>query len=501
MQSNWLDIISNFSHRVSNQVIILSCLTLLCVGLSGSTLPSLLDRIQDKGTLIVVSRNGPTTYYQGVDGYTGFEYELLRGFAEYLGVELKMVEQEDLGLLFRAITHRQAHMASASLAITEKRSEIVDFTNPYFHVSQQVIYRSGTPKPESVEDLVGKDILVIGNSSHAERLRRLKRQYPDLVWQERQDIEMLDLLEMVHNEKVSYAVVNSNALAMNASVYPKALAAFDISDRQPLAWALPKSYDDSLRQAANDYLAEIESDGRLAEITDTFYGHLGQIDYSGALLFAKRLKSRFPKWKEPIKNAAEKYELDWQLLAALSYQESHWNPRAKSPTGVRGFMMLTRNTAKEMGVKSRLDPLESIEGGAKYFRKMYDRLSDDIVEPDRTWLALSAYNIGFLHLQDARKITQDQGANPNLWSDVKERLPLLTKRQYYKKARYGFARGHEAVSYVNNIRNFYNVIAWKEQERTKNEALAAELSPGNSLPGYETVISSALEELEDINAL
>ncbi|HEY7773052.1 MAG TPA: membrane-bound lytic murein transglycosylase MltF [Marinagarivorans sp.] len=497
----WVKTLSEISHRVCNHVLVVACVFCLCSLLTGSRLPNLLDRIQDEGVLVVASRNGPTTYYQGTDGYTGFDYELLRGFAAYLGVALKIVEEEDLGHIFHAIAKREVHMGAAGLTATEKRAEIVDFSVPYLHVTQQVIYRSNSPKPESIQDLIGADILVIGNSSHAERLRELKREHPDLVWNERQDIEMLDLLEMVHNQKVTYAIVDSNALEINSSVYPRALAAFDITEPQPLAWALPKITDSSLRQAADDYLAQLEESGELAEITESFYGHVGHINYSGALVFTKRLEKRFPKWRERIEAAGKETNLDWQLLAAIGYQESHWNPRAKSPTGVRGFMMLTLNTAKEMGVTNRLDANQSIIGGARYFRKMYDRLSDDIVEPDRTWLALAAYNIGFLHLQDARKITQDQGGNPNLWSDVRERLPLLTKRQYYKQTRYGYARGHEAVHYVNNIRNFYNVIEWKEQERIKQEAIAAEEQADKKKLGYESIISSAIEELEAINAM
>ena len=498
---SWIKTLSIISHRVCNHVLVVACVFCLCSLLTGSRLPTLLDRIQKEGVLTVASRNGPTTYYQGIDGYTGFDYELLRGFAEYLDVKLEIVEEEDLGHIFNAIAARDVHMGAAGLTVTDKRRQVVDFSQPYLHVTQQVIYRSNSPKPESIEDLIGEDILVIGNSSHAERLRELKREHPDLVWNERQDIEMLDLLEMVHNKKITYAVVDSNALEMNSSVYPRALAAFDITEPEPLAWALPKITDHSLQQATNHYLTQLEHSGELAEITESFYGHVGHINYSGALVFTKRLRTRLPKWREKIEAAAKETNLDWQLLAALSYQESHWNPRAKSPTGVRGFMMLTLNTAREMGVKSRLDPDQSINGGARYFRKMYDRLSDDIVEPDRTWLALAAYNIGFLHLQDARKITQDQGGNPNLWSDIRERLPLLTKRQYYKQTRYGYARGHEAVSYVNNIRNFYNVIAWKEQERAKQEALAAEENAADKPLGYESIISSALEELEVINAM
>lgn len=492
--NSWLHTLSECSRLLSNYFLVACCVIGVCLPIRESQQPSLLERIKASGTLVVASRNGPTTYYQGADGYTGFDYQLLRGFADELGVNLDIVEVEDLGAIFTAIGKRKAHMAAAGLTITEKRNELVNFSEPYLEVTQQVIYRAGSAKPNSVSDLVGQDILVIGNSSHAERLRLLKREHPDLTWREQHDIEMLDLLEMVHNQKITYAIVDSNALKINSSVYPQALAAFDITEPEPLAWALPKTTDTSLEQVANRYLQQLKESGRLAEITESFYGHVGHIDYSGALVFTKRLRTRLPKWKDHLLQAAEDFQLDWQLLAAIGYQESHWDPEAVSPTGVRGFMMLTRNTAKEMGVENRSNPIESIKGGAKYFRTMYDRLSAEITEPDRTWFALAAYNIGFFHLEDARKITQDQGGNPNTWADVRDRLPLLTKRQHYKNTRYGYARGHEAVSYVNNIRNFYNVIAWKEQERSKREALAE--TPTESTEEYESIISSALEELD-----
>lgn len=496
----WVKRLSNISYTVSRHCLVAAWLCALSIPLTGSYRPSLLERIINDGALTVASRNGPTTYYQNKDGYDGFDYTLVKGFAKSLGVKLEIVEIGDLGHIFQAIARRKVHMGAAGLTVTPKRSQLVDFSYPYLQVTQQVIYRTNSKKPENITNLIGQDILIIGDSSHAERMRQLKRKHPDLVWREEHDAEMLDLMEMVHNEKVPFAVVDSNALEMNHSVYPRAIAAFDITQPEPLAWALPKTPDKSLMNAANAYLQKIETSGRLAEITESFYGHVGHIDYSGALVFTKRLRTRLPKWRELIERAAEKYDLDWQLLAALSYQESHWNPKAKSPTGVRGFMMLTLNTAKELGVKSRLNAEQSIDGGARYFRKMYDRLSDDITEPDRTWLALASYNIGFSHLQDARKITQDQGGNPNLWSDIRERLPLLTKRQFYKKTRYGYARGHEAVSYVNNIRNFYNVIAWKEQENSEKKTSIATKDPKAS-PEYESIISSALEELGDINAL
>jgi len=322
-----------------------------------------------------------------------------------------------------------------------------------------------------VEDLIGKKILVIANSSHTENLKNLKRQHPKLRWEERNDMEMLDLMEMVHNGKIDYTIIDSNSYEINSPLYPKALVAFDISKPEYLAWAFPKQKDSSLFNEAQKFFSEIKGNGAIDETMDTFYGHLGEINYSGALLFAHRLESRLPKWEKSLKAAAEKQNLDWQLLAALSYQESHWNPKAKSPTGVRGFMMLTRDTAKDMGIKNRLDPEQSIKGGSKYFKSIHKRIPDRIQEPDRTWLALAAYNVGMGHLEDARILTEHHGANPDSWTEVMEYLPLLAKRKYYKHTAHGYARGWEAVDYVQNIRNFHTIIAWNEVESIRLEQI------------------------------
>lgn len=476
--------------RLAKQIKFLTLTAAVATPLVGSRMANTLEQIQAHGELVVISRNGPTTYYEGSDGYTGFEYTLLSGFAKDLGVELKIIEQENLDRMIDT-AGVEGHFAAAGLSITPKRSRHVEFTRPYLSVTQQLIYHTHEDRPKSVEDLIGKQILVIGGSSHAERLRELQKDHPTLEWEERHDIEMLDLLEMVHNQKVQYAVVDSNALQLNTALYPKAKVAFDISEPESLAWAFPKSADSSLIEAANLYLDKVEASGKLTEIKDTFYGHLGEIDYSDALVFSRRMESRLPKWSTHLQEAADKNDLDWLLLAALSYQESHWNPKAKSPTGVRGFMMLTRKTAKEVGVKNRLDPYASIRGGSEYFRKLIDRIPQTVTGPDRIWFALAAYNVGYGHLRDARKLAQQHGANPNIWGDVMEYLPLLSKRQYYKHTQHGFARGQEAVSYVQNIRNFYGILAWNQvqQERQTEVALNESTDEGSE---FNSIISEVV---------
>jgi membrane-bound lytic murein transglycosylase F len=172
-----------------------------------------------------------------------------------------------------------------------------------------------------------------------------------------------------------------------------------------------------------------------------------------------------------FRQTAEKYNLDWHLIAAIAYQESHWNPRAKSPTGVRGLMMLTLDTAKEMGVTNRLDPAQSLEGGVAYFLKLKARLPERIQDPDRSLFALAAYNVGFGHLEDARILTVRNNKNPDLWVDVREHLPLLSKKKYYTTLKRGYARGNEPVIYVDNIqyyRSYLQLNSVSQQSNHKN---------------------------------
>lgn len=449
-----------------------TCFGLMIVGasalLSGSKLPTTLERVHALGELRVISRNGPTTYYEGPHGQTGFEYLLLKQFANELGVELVIEDQEALDTMLHKVRSGQTHFAAAGLSITDRRRRLVRFNTPYMTIRQQVLYNSRAPKPTSVQDLVGKEILVIANSSHAERLRDLQQHYPALSWREAESIEMIDLLEKVHSGEVDYAIVDSNAYTLNRHTFPRARVAFDLGAPQELAWAFPKSQDESLYRAAENFLERIKSDGTLAAISERFYDHIDEVTTGGALLFSYRLEKRLPQWEPLLQDAAQEFGLDWRLLAAISYQESHWNPDARSRTGVRGLMMLTMAAASDVGINNRVDPAQSIYGGAKYFRNLYDRLPERIKGEDRTWLALAAYNVGMGHLEDARKITQSLGGNPDRWVDVREHLPLLAKRSYYKYTRHGYARGWEPVTYVRNIRNFYSIIAWHE-ERTQRQ--------------------------------
>ena len=158
--------------------------------------------------------------------------------------------------------------------------------------------------------------------------------------------------------------------------------------------------------------------------------------------------------------------IDWRLLAAIAYQESHWDPNAVSPTGVRGMMMLTEHTAETMEVEDRHDARSSILGGAHYFVRTRRKVPERIAEPDRSWLTVAAYNLGYGHVEDARILTQRQGGDPDRWNQVRQRLPLLSDKEWYERVQRGFAPGQTAVSYVDNVRRYYEILMWLDSRET-----------------------------------
>ena len=228
---------------------------------------------------------------------------------------------------------------------------------------------------------------------------------------------------------------------------------------------------DDILASLIEFFGVVHHDGTLLALDDKYYGHIEKFNYVETRTFIKAVETTLPKYQALFEKYAQ--ELDWRLLAAISYQESHWNPTARSYTGVRGMMMLTLATAKQMGIKSRLDTEQSIRGGAKYFKRMIAMMPDRIPSPDRIWFALASYNVGFGHLNDARIITQRQGGDPDRWVEVKKRLPLLQQKKYYKNTKHGYARGEEPVHYVDNIRRFYDTLAWLD-DKAKEQVLALE---------------------------
>lgn len=420
---------------------------------------TLLEKVQDSGELRVLTRNAATTYYIGPHGPTGPEYELVKAFADYLGVRARFVVEDNLQDILDQIAAGEAHLAAAGLTVTDERKKLVRFTPSYQKITQQVVYRTGEKRPRAVKDLIGKNLEVLANSSHAERLAEYKQDFPGLSWVESEDSGSSELLTLVAEQVIDYTVADSNEIALVRRFHPNVRVAFTLSSPQELAWAMPQDHDDSLYQAAVDFFKKMKKDGELKRLLARHYDHVRNYDYAGTPTYLRHIERRLPNYQTLFQEAAAKNDLDWRLVAAVGYQESHWNPLAVSPTGVRGLMMLTRVTAAQLGIKKRTDAAESIQGGARYLRILFDQFAD-VPEPDRTWLALAAYNVGYGHVKDAQEITAQRGGDPEAWTDVKKSLPLLSKHKWHSKTKHGYARGTEPVRYVENIRSYYDILRW-----------------------------------------
>ncbi|CEG50709.1 membrane-bound lytic murein transglycosylase MltF [Stutzerimonas kunmingensis] len=453
--------------------------------------PSELERIQEEGVLRVITRNSPSTYFQDRNGEAGFEYELAKRFASNLGVELQIETADNIEDIFNRLNRPGGPaLAAAGLVASEGRQELARFTRSYLDVTTQVVYRSGQRRPTSPKDLIGKRILVLKGSSQAEKLATLQAEYPDLRYEESDAVEVVDLLRMVDEGQIDLTLVESNEMSMNQVYFTNIRAGFDVGEQNSLAWVVAKGEDDSLLKAANSFLEQAQENGTLQRLRERYYGHVDVLGYVGAYAFAKHLQQRLPRYEKAFRETARKHGIDWRLLAAIGYQESHWQPEATSKTGVRGLMMLTLRTANAMGVTNRLDPVQSIQGGGKYLVKVHASLPESVQEPDRTWFALAAYNVGGGHLEDARKLAEAEGLDPNKWLDVKQMLPRLAQKQWYSKTRYGYARGGEPVHFVANIRRYYDILTWVTQPQMEGQQLAkSELH----IPGVYT--TDLMEEL------
>jgi membrane-bound lytic murein transglycosylase F len=321
-------------------------------------------------------------------------------------------------------------------------------------VSEYLVCHRDTPFVKEIEELREREIVIPAETSYADTLYK---EYPDVDWNPAENLLTPALLEKVRNREIECTVSDSTIFDINRRYYPEISAKFTLHKGSQLAWMYPKN-NPRLDSAIRRWFTEYQESGAHAQDSEKYYGHIEVFDYVDIQKFKRRIDKRLPKYKDWFIQAAEENGIRPALLAAQSYQESHWNPKAKSPTGVRGIMMLTQPVAKSLGVTSRLDAKQNIFAGAKYHAKMKNMFDENVTEPDRTWMALAAYNVGRGHFRDAQGLARKLGKSPYHWIDMKEVLPLLAEKEYYKDLRYGYARGNEPVQYVTRIRDYDDIL-------------------------------------------
>jgi membrane-bound lytic murein transglycosylase F len=423
-----------------------------------SRMPGTLEQVKRLGVLKVVTRNSPLAYYEGAAGPEGPEYELARGFADRLGVRLEISVARTATAALAAVARNRAQLAAAGLVVRDEPGR-VRYGPVFQHIDQYVIYRVGDPLPKSPADLVGRRVSVLRNSTHAASLRRVAASVPGLEWKELRRGDALDLLALVAEGKADVTVADSTEFSLGRHFHPDLRPAFKLAESEAVAWAFG-SHADGLVGQVEAYFDDIGADGRLAGILERNRRSLVRYDRVDASNFVTGVRERLPRYQAWFQAAAAEAGMDWRLLAAIGYQESRWDETAVSPTGVQGVMMLTAETALRVGIRNRADPRESITGGARYYRLVERTIPKRIPEPDRTWLTLAAYNVGYGHLEDARVLTQRRGKDPDHWPDVRENLPLLAQERYFTTLKRGYARGWEPVGFVRNVQTYAELLRW-----------------------------------------
>jgi len=480
--------LSPFAHRaqlVSGFVAACTILAYLIIspGIEERALTTL-EKIQKRGHLKVLTLNSATTYYQDSEGSNGFEYHLANWFAESIGVEARFVAVPGFNDIYPELMFGSGDIAAAGLSENESRySRSVVYGPSYHEVKNQVLYRKFTAeRPRKPGDLIGGTLKVISGTAHVKQLQDLRIAYPDLAWIEVDDIASEELIEQVGSGETDFFLTDSHEIALQRRYFPELRIAFEVGTPRKLRWAYNVSDDDSLGNAIEAFFTDINKDGRLQQLLHRHYSHVESFNYSDVQTFTQRIETHLPLYEALFRKEADAVGMDWRLLASIGYQESLWKANARSPTGVRGLMMLTMGTARQMGVDNRLDPAQSIYGGAKYFKRVLKKIPERIADPDRTWFALAAYNVGFGHLEDARIITQTLGGNPDRWIDVKKNLPLLARKKWYKATKYGYARGWEPVKYVENIRQYYDYLVSFDNRTLRENNAPKQLPEAAPLP-------------------
>lgn len=389
------------------------------------------------------------------DGMDGYSRDLAALFAESLDVEIRYVIAPDYPSLLEMVRERKVHFAAAVSA--QYGDPRLRYTPPLRETRQIVVQHASALPVDAPDKLSGREIAVLPGARQIEALKSLKVVPPPTVV-EHAGIDELELLSAVARRRHDLAATDDLHFAVAMNYHPDLAEAQELPGKLAYVWAFDAA-SEALHERATRFIEAIRADGTLRRLDDRYFGHIRRLDTNDIESFLEHIRTRLPEYRHHFQEAQEITGIDWRLLAALAYQESQWDPLATSPTGVRGMMMLTGDTADRLKVTNRLDARQSIRAGAKYLAMLMDDLPDGVRHPDRLWLALAAYNLGMGHLNGARVFAPGLKRDPDLWVDMKQVLPLMARPEYYTRLKSGRARGGEAVILVENIRNYYDVLS------------------------------------------
>lgn len=412
-------------------------------------------------SLSVIVLPGPTTWFKGPAGTpAGIDHDLLTRFAAERGLALKVSFADDAGSLMEGVAKGDAQIGAGGLL----RGDGAAWTRGYKGTDLVVVYNSDRDRPKDWASLDGAAVAYRAHTGIGSALDDVIAAHPQILWKPVELASSDALIGEVSDGAIDYAVVPATDAAAAKNVHLDFDVAFATRPKLQFAWITAPG-ERALRDSLDAFLARAQNDGVLARIVERYHAVTGELARLDAGVFQDRIRGSLDRWRRTFEEAQAQSGIEWRLLAAIAYQESQWDPLATSETGVRGLMQLTADTAKRLGVVDRLDPRNTTLAAARYLADLKDRLPARITEPDRTWFALAAYNIGMGHLEDARVLAQRMKLDPDRWSDVRKTLPLLADPKYYVNARNGYARGGMPVAFVGRIRSYYDILLRSEPER------------------------------------
>lgn len=416
-----------------------------------------LAAIKKRKVLRVLTRNNASTYFLWRGELLGFEYELARRFARQHDLRLEMVVPPGRDDLAPWLREGRGDIVAASLTISpERQKEGVAFSRPYHTISEILVTRRDDESLNKPADLTGRRVVVRRSSSYWQSLEKLKQQGIDFTLDAApEELETEELIDRVARGVYDLTVADSHILDIELTWRDDIRAAFPLGEPRSHGW-LVREQNPQLLKAVNAFLKK-EYRGLFYNVTyDKYFknpkrilSHVEQrVDSAGT--------GELSPFDKLARRYAERYGFDWRLVVSQMFQESRFDPQAKSWVGALGLMQVMPRTGKELGLENLRDPETGLHAGVKYLDWLMRRFEPSLPVSERTWFALASYNAGIGHVRDARRLAKRLGYDPDRWFDNVEKAMLqLSKRQYAKKAKHGYVRGHEPVNYVREIRDRY----------------------------------------------
>lgn len=412
-----------------------------------------MKQIKKRGFIRVLTRNNPVCYFIHRGAPMGFEYEFISLFAKANNLQVVAIVPPEWKNLTEWLENGKGDIIAAGMSLTEKRKKLnnITFSTPYNQVNPMLVCRKKDAiNLQSTQDLNGRTIVVRKNSSYREILENLQEKGIKLkIKSIPETMETYEIISAV--EQGIYDLTIADDLFVKTSpVKNKIATPFSIGKTSSYVWAVRKN-NSQLLNAVNSFIKkEYKNISYNVLLKRYFKSHSTQQKFNTSVAYLK--KSKISDFDHIIKKYSKIYDLPWCLIAAQIFQESRFNPHAKSWSGAKGLLQLMDQTANEMNCLNIYDPEQNIQAGVKYLKYLYERQPDKITKKNRICFALASYNGGFGHLQDARKLAKQLNFNNNIWFDnVENAMKLLSYKKYYKQTKYGYCRSNEITSYVRNI--------------------------------------------------